>query len=158
MDDKYATALIEEIYDAFRTVTRQGGVSWSEAYAIDMHCSEVEQAKARLVDPDRSWTELVDSDWQESPGVGGFVFLDPIGFRYYLAASLVRGIKRKGSLIDNVLMLKGGGRKGLCQRWSLFDERQLNCVKSFVTYMVEVTDEQWVFVWEEVRSSGWEEI
>ena len=181
MDDERSRALIDEIYDAFRGVTRDGGVSWSEAFAMDGYCVADERVEARKGDTDKSWTELVDSDWGEHPGLGGGAFLDPIGSRYYLPAAMVRALRRGESELAFWLELVGTYDRDLwrarsalafefklpgsswsrfeASRWSLLDERQRNCVKSFITLMLHGARE-WENAeveerWEGVRASGW---
>jgi hypothetical protein len=88
-------ALIAKIFQDFAGVTRVGGISWSEASARDDYkTSEKELAEAGSRDTESSWEELVDSDnfWPEVLH-GGFNFLDPIGFHYYLAPAMVRGLR-----------------------------------------------------------------
>jgi hypothetical protein len=178
------SALIEEIYDAFRTVTRDGGVSWSEAFVMDQCGTDEERVEARRRDTDKSWTELVDSDWREHPGVGGWAFLDPIGSRYYLPAAMVRGIRSGESQLDVRLELVGTDDRDLWHsrsvlvyefklpgtarsrfeesQWSLLNESQRNCVKSFISLMISHARE-WENAevkerWEGVRASGWSDL
>jgi hypothetical protein len=93
-------ALIAEIYAAFKDVSREGGVSWSETYVLDFYGTPEERAEARDRDRDWSWTDLVDDpDWQIGQGSGGLTFLDAIGFRYYLPhAHPARGERRGHSI------------------------------------------------------------
>ena len=79
-------ALIEEIVAAFDGVSREGGVSMSEAEVIDDYGSDEERATARLSDTEARWQDVPDEqlalNWP-------FHFFDPIGFRYYTPAYLV---------------------------------------------------------------------
>lgn len=84
-------ALIAEIHAAFEGVMREGGVSWSESEVVDDFGTDEERAAARAEDTDRCWTELAyDADWNIGPASGGWSFLDPIGFQYYLPAAMIR--------------------------------------------------------------------
>jgi hypothetical protein len=84
-------ALIAEIHEAFEGVTREGGVSWNETFVLDGYGSEEECSKARKTDRDHRWADLAyDETWIAGPGVGGWSFLDAIGFRYYLPAGMIR--------------------------------------------------------------------
>ncbi len=88
-------SLIARIYQDFEGVTRVGGISWSEASALDDYkTSEHQRAEARSRDTESSWEELVESEdfWPEVLH-GGFNILDPIGFHYYLAPAMVRGLQ-----------------------------------------------------------------
>ncbi len=83
--------VIEQIASAFASVTRDGGVSWSEALAIDDFESEEGRRAARESDLDSHWSEmLAPGNWDPFCGVGGFNFLDPVGRRYYLPAAMTR--------------------------------------------------------------------
>ncbi len=82
------------IFETFKGVTREGGVSWAESKVIDDYGSETEQLEARATDKDTCWEDLAnDPDWEPFPGIGGFNFLDAIGFRYYLAATMVKELR-----------------------------------------------------------------
>ena len=79
-------ALIEEIIAAFDGVSRKGGVSMSEAAVIDDYGNAGERYMARQEDKDTRWEEItieqLENGW-------GLIFLDAIGFRYYLPACLL---------------------------------------------------------------------
>ena len=137
-------ALIQEITDAFAGVTREGGVSWSEAYAIDYQEEPDEFAKARERDKDTTWTELLENpEWNPSPGMGGWSFLDPIGFRYYLPAGMMRSI-REGynvGIAFHLTLAEDHLKNWHLQKWSLLDDRQRLCVRRFLEYMAKVDEE-----------------
>lgn len=132
-------ALITEIGDAFRDVSRVGGISWSQCRVLDDYGGEDAQAKAREKDTDTHWSQLVtDENWQPNPGVGGFNFLDSIGFRYYLPAAMIRSLRTGwGDEITFRLINKNdefqSSRK---QQQSLLDSRQRICVARFLLYMM----------------------
>lgn len=91
-------AVVREIEIAFASVGRGGGVSWSEALVIDRYGTTAERAAARSQDRDRHWRDVAaDPSWDPSPGLGGFSFLDPIGFRYYLPAAMTVHAKSLGT-------------------------------------------------------------
>ena len=129
-------ALVAEIEAAFDGVSREGGVSWSTAAVADA-CG------AWPLEPehDMRWQDLVDDlNWKPSPGLGGFAFLDAIGFRYYLPVQMTRCV-RDGWDDGNISIgwRLGGTEEGASdqdkQRWSLLDLRQRLCVKRFLQYM-----------------------
>jgi len=90
-------ALIEEIIAAFDGVSREGGVSMSEAEVIDDYGSDEERTAARLSDTDTRWQDVTDeqlgSNWPLS-------FFDPIGFRYYIPAYMIYYIRWVESYIE----------------------------------------------------------
>jgi hypothetical protein len=90
-----AAAVEADIRRAFKGVTREGGVSWAGSFVVDDHGSVEEVAAAAAEDTEQSWEELVDDpDWSEEGARGGFNFLDPIGFRYYIAPAMIRAARR----------------------------------------------------------------
>jgi hypothetical protein len=75
--------IIDEINRAFDGVTREGGVSFHEADVIDNYGSKQERTKARKLDTDECWQDVPEKDIENDCILS---FLDPIGFRYYMAA------------------------------------------------------------------------
>src|SRR4051812_779232 len=55
-----AAAVENEIRIAFRGLSRDGGVSWSESVELDLHKTPDEQAAARARDVEAHWEDLVD--------------------------------------------------------------------------------------------------
>ena len=80
-------ALIEEINIAFDGVSRENGVSLSEAWVIDNYGSDEERAEARKQDTETRWQDVPDEAIAHSYSCLGF--LDEIGFRYYAPAYIV---------------------------------------------------------------------
>lgn len=129
-------ALIDEVYEAFAEVSREGGVSWSQAAVTDAHGAWPLQPEN-----DSRWQDLIDdSTWESSPGLGGFGFLDAVGFRYYLPVQMTRCV-RNGCDQGNIPLSihlessKDAGPSGERKQWSLLDLRQRRCVKRFLQYM-----------------------
>ena len=157
--------LLAHIADSFRHVTRNGGVSWSESVVIDRHGSAEERRAARAKDTEKNWAELVElQDWSPFAGVGGFSFLDAIGFRYYLAPAMIRCIRSgHDEGIRFYLTLSAGElRQHMLHSWSALDRRQRLCVARFLRYMTTVCDKrgepgygvekEW---WQEALDSYW---
>src|SRR5262245_4001453 len=92
------TAVEAEIREAFKGVGRDGGVSWTESINVDLpHGYEDDRAAARAKDVEKCWEDLVDDPaWRHDMGVGGFNFLDPIGYRYYIAPAMIRCAREGG--------------------------------------------------------------
>jgi hypothetical protein len=84
-------ALSQDICDAFDHVTRDGGMSWSQCEAEDIGTTDAVE-RARGLDKDTHWRQLIsDPNWHPFGG-GGFNFIDEIGFRYYLPPTMIRFI------------------------------------------------------------------
>ena len=78
--------VVQAIAEAFRGVTRTGGVSLHETVPIDNYEGTAARAAARKLDVDRRWEDVPHADLAEVCGIGGIAFFDPIAWRYYLPA------------------------------------------------------------------------
>lgn len=155
--------LIADIRASFRDVDRRFGVSWSESSVIDGYGPEEECARARQLDTDTHWTDVLqDPEWEPSPGHGGFSFLDAIGFRYYLPAAMIWTLNHgESSLIDFHLtaQLNNKGRKRIPGQWSTLTPTQCRTVARFLQYMVDTikadrrTSDS--VAWQEALDSHW---
>jgi hypothetical protein len=132
------------VFETFRDVTLEGGVSWSESIAFDKYNSEREWQAARGKDCEPGWEVLAnDPDWEPFPGGGGFHFLDAIGFRYYLPVALVkklRGEYGSGGEIDQHLNIRGGFRASKLEMLSALQPEEIQCVCEFLKCMMAVED------------------
>lgn len=160
-------ALLGHIRAAFRNVSREGGVSWSETFVIDDRGSDSERREARESDSDRHWSELLDDpDWFPFLWSGGLAFIDKIGFRYYLPAAMSWTIVHEEGMYDLGLQLHlalpapgDNLREHTLDKWSLLDERQRQAVKRFLRYMQarhSAEDEQLGEWWRETYQSYWD--
>jgi len=149
-------AVETEIREAFRGVTREGGISWNETYVIDNHGSDEDRAAARKSDPDQSWAEVVDDPhFTVQACQGGFAFLNAIGTRYYLPAAMVWVI-RTGDCesLGFHLTLDPRFREHQLRQWSLLDNPQSRCIARFIRFMMEVdrrqghSDQMWALAME----------
>lgn len=160
--------LVAEIHAAFDGVSRDGGVSWNETFVIDAHGSDEARRNARRCDKDQSWTDLAsDETWDCGPGNGGWVFLDPISFRYYLPAAMLRYIHVGSKAatcfsLDTQLTMnkatKPGGfrdREWKLEKWSLLNDRQKRCVAQFVRFMIAQQEFEYHDVDLEDRAREW---
>lgn len=133
-----AEALIAEIHEAFKHVTREFAVSWNETVAIDHYASQEERLAARATDTDTHWMQLVDDkNWSPFPGIGGFCFIDAKGFHYYLPPTMIRFLRGKlqewfpGHLAKDMTRL-------IDLQDSMWTKRQLRCIAWFISYMSRV--------------------
>ena len=117
--------------------SREGGISWSESVIVDGDGSGRTQEQARTEDTERRWEDLVDdSSWHHEVGMGGFSFLDPIGFRYYIAPAMIRCIREGGGeFISYALTVDGDFKE---ERVSLITADQANAIARFVRLMIAV--------------------
>ncbi|MEK6703257.1 MAG: DUF6714 family protein [Planctomycetota bacterium] len=136
-------ALVAEIHEAFRGVTRVGGRSWRAAYRSDYDgLAPDDRQLLEIPDNDRSWEELAaGTAWDDdSLGGGGFSFLDAIGFRYYLPAAMVRSIQRgNSSNLALKLTLPEPDthlHEHILHRLSLLNEEQCRVVANFLQFML----------------------
>ena len=151
------SALNAEIDAAFADVGREGGVSWSESVVIDNYGSMEERLAARASDRDVRWRDLVgDKQWESECGVGGWSFLDPIGFRYYLPASMKQQViaGHGEGFLEYQLDYRGDEFDSWkAEKHSLLNDRQRACVARFLQFMVDVTREE---EWGEIDAEGWQ--
>lgn len=153
--------LIEQIIEAFRGVTRVGGVSWREASVIDSYGTDDERDAARALDTERDWLELLGPGrWRPDPS-GELSFLDEIGFRYYLAPAMI-------------LVSQGHPDFGLqyhlgrphTHNPSLFNKAQRLAIGRFLRFMIEEDRLRWAdsdvkmddpMGWRETYESYWKD-
>lgn len=149
---------------AFRGARRSGGVSWSESRVIDNYGNETERAEARARDTDTSWEDLVGNpNWKPSLGTGGFSFLDPIGFAYYLPAAMTRAILDGwGESTAFALTVNPPGhglRDYRLEQWRAMDEGHGRAIAKFLRYMIALTehrgDEVDADTWRDALNSHW---
>jgi hypothetical protein len=141
--DREKAAIIAEIYAAFEGVSREGGISWTESLSIDCPpptCPPRDEARA--MDTDTRWTQLVnDPTWRADMGVGGFNFLDAIGWRYYLPAAMMRELNGGDTWLKHDLDASPSEEHGepdpwKLEKWSLLDRRQRLCIKRFLEWLI----------------------
>ena len=84
--------LVAVITAAFDGVLRKEGTTLHQAMAIDDYKPEADQLAARRLDPDRRWQEVPDEAIEEQLG-SPLSFLDAEGFRYYLPAYMIYGLR-----------------------------------------------------------------
>jgi hypothetical protein len=93
--------LIAEITAAFDGVSREGGTTLHEADAIDDWKSDEERRAARRLDTERRWQDVPDEDiWACCSALS---FLDVKGFRYYLPAFMVYGLRHFEDDLNGIL-------------------------------------------------------
>ncbi|MDX2147341.1 MAG: hypothetical protein SFZ23_07440 [Planctomycetota bacterium] len=136
--DPDTDAVLDEIVEAFRSVNRVGGRSWTDAMALDlMGVPRVDFPIAHRED-DQSWIDVAnDGGWDPYRGVGGWPFLDGVGFRYYLAAAMYRAVQtgESGDLARQMDLPSNA--KAQCRflgRWVL-DARQQRVVEKVANLM-----------------------
>lgn len=129
--------VVAQIRAAFHGVTREGGVSWTQAAAIDGTPELPDENLARAMDTERAWEELVDDPaWIHEPAIGGLNFLDPIGFRYYLAPAMIRCCReREGEFTAYAMRILGEYKE---EQASLVTPEQAGVVIRFLRLMCEV--------------------
>jgi hypothetical protein len=152
------------VFETFRDVTLEGGVSWSESIAFDKYNSEREWQAARGKDCEPGWEVLAnDPDWEPFPGGGGFHFLDAIGFRYYLPAAMIKKLKgeygRCGDIDFHLELPKRKLRDYRLEQLSALQPTEIQCICEFLKCMIVVdralTDPE--PEWRKYSPNSWEE-
>lgn len=138
--------IIKSIQDAFRDVTREGGISLHEAGVIDDYGTFEERKAARQLDLDKHWSEIKDEDIEKHDVL---CFMDPIGFRYHVPAYMIWALKhlRKTDslVIDTTIYSFALGsdeesRQWYQERFNLLDKKQRKAVALFLEYMAKNTE------------------
>jgi hypothetical protein len=93
-DPPLAEQVERDLFAAFDGVSRDGGISWHEADAIDDYEIGMTREEARELDTDRCWQDLLDDPGEHLENMIVFCFGDFIGVRYYLAPLLIRSLRR----------------------------------------------------------------
>lgn len=149
-DDPEARAIVIQIAEAFRGVTRDGGISWEQAMVMDDYGTE-ELAPSR----DRIWQDLVDDPkWEPEDPCSYFAFLDPLGFRYYLPAAMVRAVRNGYS--DDLPHQLDPRRNA--DKLSNLEDAHRDCIRHFLAHMARIESEEvrWTRVlkqWERLPQS-----
>ncbi|MBX3120540.1 MAG: hypothetical protein KF784_15885 [Fimbriimonadaceae bacterium] len=150
--------LIEEIYVAFAGVTREDGISWSEADVLDNYGSMEERLAAQASDKDTTWQSLVDDATWNPDHTSHLSFLDAVGFRYYLAPAMVRGIRAGTSeIVFHLTLPKSSLRSYTLEKWSLLTPEQMRCVKRFIVFM-DAAEEGCGADWMDAFYSYWDKV
>ncbi len=161
--DEERDVLVTEIETAFDSVTREGGMSWRESEIADFYGAP---ELASWIDSDTRWQDIADDpNWSHGAGLGGFSFLDPIGFRYFLPAAMIQAIRSpQDEGIQFHLTIPPPDdhlREHRLNQISLLDDRQKRCVRRFIEYMIAVWEAEDVEyclereAWREALQSHW---
>jgi len=142
--------VIDEIRQAFGHVSREDGVTLHEAQVIDDYGSDEERVAARALDTDCRWQDVPDHLIEKYPDT--LCFVDPKGFRYYLPAYMVWGLRQyeasNSFSVDHPiysLMLSEVKplREWELERYRVFDDEQAKAICRFLRFMAE-QDEDFV--------------
>jgi Family of unknown function (DUF6714) len=94
-------ALIAEIEAAFAGVSREDGTTLHEAEAMDDRESEEEQRVARRLDRESRWQDVPEEEIEAR--CSALSFLDAKGFRYYIPAFMIHGLRHWGEVGNDTL-------------------------------------------------------
>lgn len=134
--------VIDLISRAFSGVTRDGGVSLHEADIIDGYGSAEKRVAARKLDTESGWQAVPDRDIEYYNSI--LSFLDPIGFRYYIAAYMVWSLKnfRISESVTSDFTIYAFAMDGhqnmkdwKMSRFSILSEAQSTAVYEFLRFM-----------------------
>jgi hypothetical protein len=147
-------ALIEEITRVFEGVSRENGVSLSEAWIIDDYGSDEERVEARKRDTETRWQDVPDDDI--CFGYSCLSFLDEIGFHYYIPAYIVWYLRNMDnedpeppssssttfdSLIFHLTLENWGGwEEYYLRKYSLFTPQESKAIAQFLQFDAERED------------------
>ena len=141
------TAAIRVIREAFDGVRREGGISLHQAQVLDDYGSEEQLKKAAALDRDKKWSDVPSKDIEGHTSTLSFV--DPIGFRYYIAAYMVWSLENYEASdsfsVDHTIYslnpsTKADIRAHQMERFSLLTQAQAHAISSFLRYMAAHSD------------------
>ncbi len=123
-------AVETQIRAAFRGTRRAGGVSWSESHEVDNYEGQERREAARAKGSEDCREDLIDDpNWDHETGVGGFNFVDAIGYTYYIAPAMVRCSRRgESEKVPYALTIEGDFKQDLVR---LIDGRRARAVARF---------------------------
>lgn len=150
--------LLQRIQDQFQGVYR--GVSWSEARVIDSYGDSEERGQARAKDKDRNWLEVArDPSW-DIDTQSHWPFLDPHGFRYYIAAGMAKCLLERR--LDTGWMefrFDLSDRFSRKHYWSEFTDEQLRVTAEFVLTMSRMSEDPLHRQkWRKAYESSWQKL
>lgn len=131
-DDPAEQAVMDQVYEAFRGVGREGGMSWREADLID----DYGMGPGRFVgvDPLR-WEELVgDPRWF---GHWCYGYLDPKGFRFYVPAGMVRTLGGKHDSVPDYILTEDSRYTpdaARLDRWDILSNDQILSIGAYLRH------------------------
>ncbi len=134
-----ALLLTEQIREAFIKVNLEDGITLHEARARDDY---EDTQKARMIDSHIHWLDIPDNWIQNFSDI--FCFLDPKGFRHYIPAYMIWGLKNyeqtpSDSLaftLDVLESIFNNKREYYRPHFnSLLNEVQLEVIKEFLAFM-----------------------
>ena len=134
--------LIAEIRSAFAGVSIKGGITLTEAYAIDNYEDAATRSRARAQDTYTDWTKI--DVCRLDPGQSALSFIDPIGFRFHLPAYMCRIIKQQTThqlsgfldlerLLPTFQIANDYGKRMTAE----FDQAQFAACARFLIYVAE---------------------
>lgn len=147
--DRLRSALLAQIRSAFAHVTREGGVSVTEAYAIDNDANEQARLAARAEDTDTHWSDIHPPT--ADPAGSALTFMDPIGFRYYLPACMTWALHHDPRINpssaedwnghDAIAHAAATGPTGN-ENWSALTDPERRCVARFLALCTLCTEHE----------------
>ncbi|HLP83893.1 MAG TPA: DUF6714 family protein [Phycisphaerales bacterium] len=148
--------LIALVLQAFKDVTREGGVSWSQTFVMDDYGSDAELAQAAARDRELDWIELSrQGPWNYEYAMWGF--LDAISARYYLAASLLLDLETGRSAHPDLLLTYGPQKES----WSLLDDHQRAVVAMYMRWKRDIAGLEQSRMehrnWTRALQAGWDQ-
>ncbi len=74
--------------------------------------------------------------------MGGYAYLDAIGFRYYLPAGLIRSVRsgHDEGVAFHLRLPSINLRRYRLRQWALLTTRQKGCIRRFIEFMIVVTE------------------
>jgi hypothetical protein len=163
VDDR--NALIHQIEVAFRDVGLGRGTSWNEARALSGEEVRVETRAERRESMPIRWPEVAqDPNWTPADRLGVWCSLDPVGFRFYLPAAMIRCLRGglAAGLCHALTLPLQGDEESSFHRWSVLDDAQKACVRRFAEFMRDLACEsgqdEYEEAWQDALDGYWNSV
>lgn len=150
--------IISLIYEVFDGVTREGTISWSQA-DLEYQGTEEKFIAAGLMDNESCWQELVGAQMFVGCSASWY-FLEPGGFRYYLAPRMITGLLfGDDDCFEDILTCSEEFRESTLRKWSFLTAGQNHCIAQYI-YFMAIRDRLcgtpgWPSDWEIAFHSHW---
>ncbi|CAK7064436.1 DUF6714 family protein [Saezia sanguinis] len=143
--EKKVSQTLKQIEQVFHGVSREGGISLSQAGVLDKGGAHNEFVSVALFDVDKCWQDVPDSEIVHH--AEALLFLDEIGIRYYLPAYMVFALKNSGVekgatnmdfswSIHMILVTLSSPCQERNERFQLFSLQQKEVVCQFLALMM----------------------
>jgi len=134
--------IIQDIQEAFKGVSREGGESLHETRVIYNGGSGEERVKARAKDLDKKWESIPARDIEIHSSA--LCYMNPISFRYHIPAFMIWILKNyeqsNSFTVDStiyVLFIEQRMWESIKERFTILSKQQSAAIAHFLKYLID---------------------